>query len=133
MKSTVNAVSRGLPEVSVPILRVSGIEKAFYTAGAVAIFIWATQVRLYGVRADSTADPLYLVNAALGASGGSIMSLGVLPIILAKFFAQIGLGCGSLVTFLQGRPATPFSPSSGAASMPRSRTSASCSTPTRNS
>jgi hypothetical protein len=94
MKAVVNAVSRGLPEVSVPLLRVSGLEKSIYTALAVAVYVWGTQVRLYGVRADSTADPLYIVNAPLGASGGSIMSLGVLPVILAEFFAQIGFGCG---------------------------------------
>lgn len=129
MKAVVNAVSRGLPEVSVPILRVSGLEKSIYTALAVAVYIWGTQIRLYGVRADSGADPLYIVNAPLGASGGSVMSLGVLPVILAEFFAQIGFGCGKQVTAAREHDQRPSGfPSTGAALTLRSRTSASCST-----
>lgn len=94
MKSLLNAVSRGLPEVSVPTQRVPGIDKAVWTAGAAALYVSASHIRLYGLGASSTADPLFLVNTPLGASGGSLMSLGVLPIVLAAFVAQAGFGCG---------------------------------------
>ena len=92
--SVIYAVSRFLPDVTAPATRVSGMEKAAYTVGAVALYIWASQIRLYGLNASSTSDPLYLVNTPLGASGGSLMSLGVLPVILASYIAQLGFGCG---------------------------------------
>ena len=87
-------MSRGLPEVSVPTQRVPGMDKAVWTAGAAALYVSASNVRLYGLGANSTADPLFLVNTPLGASGGSLLSLGVLPIVLAAFVAQAGVGCG---------------------------------------
>ena len=92
VKKLVIFASRGLPEVTPPILRASGYEKACYTAFAVIIYAWASQISLYGLRADAIHDPLFLVSAPLGASGGSVMSLGVLPVILASFIAQFGLG-----------------------------------------
>lgn len=79
------------------------MEKTAYTAGAVILYALASQVPLYGLPSASTADPLYLVRSPLGATSGSLMSLGVLPVILSSFVAQFGLRCGFQSPLLHAR------------------------------
>ncbi len=48
-----------LPEVSKPDRRVPFKEKAMWSAIVLALYLWCSQIPLYGIRSKDGADPFY--------------------------------------------------------------------------
>ncbi|CAL5057714.1 unnamed protein product [Urochloa decumbens] len=84
LASLVPAVRR--PNRVVPFHR-----RALYTGASVAVFLVCSHLPLYGVRyaAASGADPLYYVRSILASNRGTLMELGVGPIVTAGTLMQL--------------------------------------------
>ncbi|CAN6232064.1 unnamed protein product [Urochloa humidicola] len=84
LASLVPAVRR--PNRVVPFHR-----RALYTGASVAVFLVCSHLPLYGVRyaAASGADPLYFVRSILASNRGTLMELGVGPVVTAGTVMQL--------------------------------------------
>jgi protein transport protein SEC61 subunit alpha len=66
--------------------------RALYTGLSASVFLVCSHLPLYGVRyaaATAGADPLYLVRSILASNRGTLMELGVGPVITAATVAQL--------------------------------------------
>ncbi|CAL5021452.1 unnamed protein product [Urochloa decumbens] len=84
LASLVPAVRR--PNRVVPFHR-----RALYTGASVAVFLVCSHLPLYGVRyaAASGVDPLYYVRSILASNRGTLMELGVGPVVTAGTLMQL--------------------------------------------
>jgi len=77
-----------LPEVSPPDRRQPFQERATTTIISVLIFLVLSQIPLYGIKSNS-ADPFYHQRSLFGSSRGTLMELGVGPIVTSGILMQI--------------------------------------------
>eukprot|EP00808_Paulinella_micropora_P014925 g56779.t1 len=78
-----------IPEVSSPDYRVPLREKVMWTVITLLIFLVGSQIPLYGAKHKDPADPLYYMRAVLASSRGTLMELGVAPIITSSMIVQL--------------------------------------------
>lgn len=78
-----------LPEVSAPERKIQFREKALWTAITLSIFLVCAQVPLFGIMSSESADPLYWMRAILASNRGTLMELGITPIITAGTVIQL--------------------------------------------
>ncbi|KAI9325059.1 SecY subunit domain-containing protein [Zopfochytrium polystomum] len=84
-----------LPEVSSPLYKVPGRDKIMWTGVALLVFIVCSHFPLFGViHSETSSDPLYFTRVVLGSSRGSLMELGLLPIITSSTILQLLAGAG---------------------------------------
>uniref|UniRef100_A0A0D9VXP2 Translocon Sec61/SecY plug domain-containing protein n=1 Tax=Leersia perrieri TaxID=77586 RepID=A0A0D9VXP2_9ORYZ len=82
-----------LPEVREPDRRVPFQKKLACTAASLFAFLACSQLPLYGlVRPAAGADPFYWVRAILASNRGTVMELGITPIVTAGTFVQLLVG-----------------------------------------
>jgi len=81
-----------LPEVSKPDRRVPFKEKAMWSAIVLAIYLWCSQIPLYGIRSKDGADPFYWMRVILASNRGTLMELGISPIVTAGLVMQLLAG-----------------------------------------
>lgn len=82
-----------LPEVETPKARKVPIQdKLFWTALSLLMFLVASQVPLYGIRPSESADPLQYFRALLASNRGTLMELGISPIVNAGLIMQLMTG-----------------------------------------
>jgi protein transport protein SEC61 subunit alpha len=77
-----------LPEVSPPERREAFQERATTSIIAVLIFLVLSQLPLYGIQ-SATADPFYHQRSMIASSRGTLMELGVGPILTSGILMQI--------------------------------------------
>ena len=65
--------------------------RALYTGISVSVFLVCSHLPLYGVRyaASAGADPLYWVRSVLASNRGTLMELGVGPVVTAGTVMQL--------------------------------------------
>ncbi|KAL6634382.1 hypothetical protein ACP70R_027053 [Stipagrostis hirtigluma subsp. patula] len=86
-----------LPAVRRPDRAVPFRQRALYTAMSVSVFLVCSHLPLYGVRhSPSGADPLYLVRTLLASNRGTLMELGVTPVVTAGTVTQLLTASGLL-------------------------------------
>jgi protein transport protein SEC61 subunit alpha len=85
----VEPLSGLIPEVEKPKTKPTIPTKTAYTAITLFIYLICCQVPLYGVERIQTADPLYWTRVILASSRGTLMELGIGPIISASWLIQI--------------------------------------------
>lgn len=56
------------------------------------IYLVCSQIPLYGLRATDSADPLYWMRAMLAANRGTLMELGISPIVTSSMVMQLLAG-----------------------------------------
>jgi len=78
-----------LPECEAPLKRQSFNDKLSWTAWSVFIYIVATQIPLYGAARPLTQDPFSWMRLGLGANQGTIMDIGMSPLITASMLMHI--------------------------------------------
>jgi len=83
---------RVLPEVTTPEYRVPFREKLCWTAISLFVFLVCCQIPLYGVIVAKTADPFYWMRVMLASNRGTLMELGITPIITASWVMQLLAG-----------------------------------------
>jgi len=88
-------VSRFTPEVSPPERKVSFNEKLFWTGLALALYLIMTEVPLFGI-ATGGEDPFLYLRVIFASHRGSLMELGIGPIVTAGLILQLLAGSGMI-------------------------------------
>jgi protein transport protein SEC61 subunit alpha len=81
-----------LPEVSSPTHRVPFKEKVMWTIITLFIFLVCCQIPLYGIRSNNSADPFYWMRVILASNRGTLMELGISPIVTSGLVMQLLAG-----------------------------------------
>ena len=84
-------IARILPEIKVPERRVGFNEKLFWTALVLIIYLIMTEVPLYGVETTALGE-LAALRIIFASSRGSLMELGIGPIVTAGIILQLLAG-----------------------------------------
>lgn len=67
-------------------------QKLLWTAVTLLIFLVCSQVPLYGIMSSDSADPLYWMRVILASNRGTLMELGISPIITSGMIMQLLAG-----------------------------------------
>uniref|UniRef100_A0A915EDH5 Translocon Sec61/SecY plug domain-containing protein n=1 Tax=Ditylenchus dipsaci TaxID=166011 RepID=A0A915EDH5_9BILA len=74
-------VLRFVPEVSKPERKIQFREKMLWTAITLFVFLVCCQIPLFGIMSTDSADPLYWLRVILASNRGTLMELGISPIV----------------------------------------------------
>jgi len=88
-------ISRFIPEVSPPKRSVSFNEKLFWTLMALAIYLIMSEVRLYGITSTQWGE-LAALQVIFASRRGTLMELGIGPIVTAGLILQLLAGSGMI-------------------------------------
>ncbi len=67
-------------------------EKVIWTGITLFIYLLCCQMPLYGVAKTSNADPFYWVRVILASNRGTLMELGITPIVTSSMVMQLLAG-----------------------------------------
>ena len=81
-----------LPEVAQPDRKIPFKEKILWTAITLFIFLVCCQIPLYGCKTNKSSDPFYWMRVLLASNRGTLMELGISPIITAGLVMQLLAG-----------------------------------------
>jgi len=81
-----------LPEVATPDRRIPFREKVLWTAISLFVFLVCCQVPLYGISNSKSADPFYWMRVILASNRGTLMELGISPIVTSGMVMQLLAG-----------------------------------------
>merc|ERR1719498_759104 len=81
-----------LPEVQSPDRRVPFREKVLWTAISLFVFLVCCQIPLYGIMTSKSADPFYWMRVILASNRGTLMELGISPIVTSGMVMQLLAG-----------------------------------------
>jgi len=81
-----------IPEVQAPEKRVPFRVKLAWTAIVLIVFLVCCQIPLYGIRPSDHADPLYWIRVVLASNRGTLMELGISPIVTSGMVLQLLVG-----------------------------------------
>jgi protein transport protein SEC61 subunit alpha len=81
-----------LPEVAQPDRKIPFREKALWTVVTLFIFLVCCQIPLYGVSTSKSSDPFYWMRVILASNRGTLMELGISPIITSGLVMQLLAG-----------------------------------------
>ncbi|KAI6861301.1 hypothetical protein KC316_g20579, partial [Hortaea werneckii] len=70
-----------IPEVQVPETKVPFQQRIVWTSVTLIIFLVMSQMPLYGIVSSDTSDPLYWLRMMMASNRGTLMELGITPII----------------------------------------------------
>jgi len=81
-----------LPEVSTPDRKIPFREKILWTAISLFVFLVCCQIPLYGIMTSKSADPFYWMRVILASNRGTLMELGISPIVTSGMVMQLLAG-----------------------------------------
>merc|ERR1719253_258751 len=81
-----------LPEVEVPDRRIPFKEKLLWTSVSLFVFLVCSQIPLYGIMSSKLSDPLYWMRVIMASNRGSLMELGISPIVTSSMVMQLLAG-----------------------------------------
>merc|ERR1739848_337140 len=81
-----------LPEVSKPERKIQFREKVLWTAITLFIFLVCCQIPLFGIMSSDSADPFYWMRVILASNRGTLMELGISPIVTSGMIMQLLAG-----------------------------------------
>jgi preprotein translocase subunit SecY len=67
-------------------------QKILWTAVTLLIFLVCSQVPLYGIMSSDSSDPLYWMRVILASNRGTLMELGIYPIVTSGMIMQLLAG-----------------------------------------
>jgi preprotein translocase SecY subunit len=85
-------ISRFIPEVKAPERRVSLNSKFMWTALALIVYLVMAETPLYGVTSGGESDYLFTVRVIFAATQGTLLELGIGPIVTAGLIIQLLAG-----------------------------------------
>ncbi|AWU76629.1 protein transporter SEC61 subunit alpha [Pichia kudriavzevii] len=91
-----------LPEVLAPERKVPFNQKMMWTGVTLLIFLVMSEIPLYGITSSESSDPLFWLRMMLASNRGTLMELGVSPIVTSGMIFQL----------LQGTQIISFNPES---------------------
>jgi preprotein translocase SecY subunit len=86
-----------MPEVKAPVGRVGFREKLIWTGLVVVIFFVMTEIRLFGATTEAT-DPFIYMRVIFASSRGTLMELGIQPIVTSGLIVQL-LASSGIIAF----------------------------------
>src|SRR5271156_4534204 len=81
-----------LPEVQTPERKIPFKEKVLWTAITLFIFLVCCQIPLYGIKSSASSDPFYWMRVILASNRGTLMELGISPIVTSGLIMQLLAG-----------------------------------------
>eukprot|EP01059_Diplonema_ambulator_P018765 TRINITY_DN3136_c4_g1_i1.p1 TRINITY_DN3136_c4_g1~~TRINITY_DN3136_c4_g1_i1.p1 ORF type:complete len:472 (+),score=153.58 TRINITY_DN3136_c4_g1_i1:104-1519(+) len=90
-----------LPEVEKPKRKQDVTDRVIWTVMALLVFLICSQLPVYGIKPKDGADPLQWMRAILASNRGTLMELGISPIVTASLVMQFLQGT-KLVSFNEG-------------------------------
>ncbi|SAM02483.1 hypothetical protein [Absidia glauca] len=78
-----------LPEIAQPDRKVPFNQKVMWTAVTLFIFLVMSQVPLYGIMSSDSSDPLFWMRVILASNRGTLMELGITPIVTSGMIMQL--------------------------------------------
>ncbi|XP_021733620.1 protein transport protein Sec61 subunit alpha-like [Chenopodium quinoa] len=81
-----------LPEVQTADRKVPFREKVIYTVISLFVFLVCSQLPLYGIHSTTGADPFYWMRVILASNRGTVMELGITPIVTSGLVIQLLAG-----------------------------------------
>lgn len=81
-----------LPEVAAPDRKIPFNQKVLWTAITLLIFLICSQIPLYGIVSSDSSDPLYWMRVILASNRGTLMELGISPIVTSGMIMQLLAG-----------------------------------------
>lgn len=81
-----------LPEVAQPDRKIPFREKVLWTVITLFIFLVCCQIPLYGIANNKSSDPFYWMRVILASNRGTLMELGISPIITSGLVMQLLAG-----------------------------------------
>jgi len=87
--NVVRPIAGVLPEVERPAKPESVKRKLMWICGTLLIFLVCSQMPLYGIRASSTADPISFYRVMLASNKGTLMELGISPLVTSGMIMQM--------------------------------------------
>lgn len=81
-----------LPEVQTPDRKIPFKEKMLWTAVSLFVFLICCQIPLYGIMTSKSADPFYWMRVILASNRGTLMELGISPIVTSGMVMQLLAG-----------------------------------------
>jgi len=81
-----------LPEVEQPDRKIPFRERILWTVIVLFIFLVCCQIPLYGVQTTKSSDPFYWVRVLLASNRGTLMELGISPIVTSGLVMQLLAG-----------------------------------------
>jgi len=81
-----------LPEIEKPQRKIQFREKVLWTAITLFIFLVCCQIPLFGIMSSDTADPFYWMRVIMASNRGTLMELGISPIITSGLIMQLLAG-----------------------------------------
>ncbi|UCH37261.1 MAG: preprotein translocase subunit SecY [Candidatus Bathyarchaeota archaeon] len=91
-----------MPEVKAPEGRVGFREKLIWTGLVVVIFFIMTEIRLFGATTEAT-DPFIYMRVIFASSRGTLMELGIQPIVTSGLIVQL-LASSGIIAFDNSDP-----------------------------
>jgi len=85
-------IARFFPDIKPPDRKVAFNEKIFWTIIALIVYFVMTQVPLYGVSTAGLNDPLGALRVIFASNRGTLMELGIGPIVTAGLILQVLAG-----------------------------------------
>jgi protein transport protein SEC61 subunit alpha len=81
-----------LPEIEKPQKKVQIKDKMLWTTITLFIYLVCCQIPLYGIMSNKSSDPFYWMRAILASNRGTLMELGITPIVTSGMVMQLLAG-----------------------------------------
>eukprot|EP01134_Creolimax_fragrantissima_P002875 CFRG2875T1 len=81
-----------VPEINSPEKKVQFKERVAWTSVTLIIFLMCCQIPLFGIMSSESADPLYWMRVILASNRGTLMELGISPIVTSSLIMQLLAG-----------------------------------------
>jgi len=81
-----------LPEVASPDRKIPFREKLLWTTITLFIFLVCCQIPIYGIQSAQSSDPFYWMRVILASNRGTLMELGISPIVTSGLVMQLLAG-----------------------------------------
>eukprot|EP00050_Salpingoeca_kvevrii_P011475 m.15590 g.15590 ORF g.15590 m.15590 type:complete len:496 (+) comp3449_c0_seq1:2-1489(+) len=81
-----------IPEVRSPDNKVPFRQKVLWTAVTLFIFLVCCQIPLFGIMSSDSADPFYWIRVIMASNRGTLMELGISPIVTSSLIMQLLAG-----------------------------------------
>jgi len=83
-----------LPEVEAPDKRIMFREKVLWTSICLFVFLVCSQIPVYGIVTSKSSDPFYWLRVIMASNRGTLMELGISPIVTSGMVMQLLTGAG---------------------------------------
>jgi len=81
-----------IPEIERPRYKQQFNEKILYTLTSLLIYMFASNIPMYGIQRATTSDPFYWMRVILASNTGTLMELGVSPLVTTGMVLQLLTG-----------------------------------------